>query len=682
MSQVAKDDDKGESFRSDHRLIEAYLEATKLDEEGLEVLCPSYAELSEISNRYDQKELIGKGGVKEVSRTYDNRTQRWIAMAQLREDRGPEFYDLFVNEAWLTASLNHPNIIDVHDVGIDSSGRPFFTMDLKGNTTLSDLIKGGDRSQRYLLQDFLKICDAVSYAHSKQIIHLDLKPDNVQTDAFGEVLVCDWGMGKSVSQADEYSDVALCSELRDNMTLVGEVKGSPGYMAPEQVEQHEEKDHRTDVFSLGAILYAILTGEPPFTGNTQQVLNATSVGNVADPISKYPSRNIPASLAAVTLKALAKVPDDRYDSVKELRDDVERYLDGYSTNAEDRSFRREARLFVSRNKKPVLIASLSLILITVLSTLFIQQVDFLNQSVMVKSKLARKYASEAEVANDLYVEALDDSKQRQVALSNSLLSSVRNLKSKGVFDTPMKSIREAIVLAEHAKELDPNSKAARYQLFTLHLIQLNFAEALKYPLGANHHRSGYMTIAEAFPEFDYNKTKRPSLGRLCDFLEKIRKLEPNHSPVVERMISYDAALRSSEANYGKVILELVKYLNPDTEGIELENSGGSEFTLRSSEGIRLISDAGGSGECVLRYLKPRSLVLDVQGEFNLRSLNGLMIRELDISTCSSIKLKGDLSLFSIEKIVIDSSKHSAESLRKWIRCRKGFTIVEIDQLAN
>lgn len=115
------------TFKPDHRLIDAYEEATLLDEKGLEGLCPSYTELTEADTRYRDGELLGKGAVKEVYRTFNNHTKRWIAMARLRADRGAEFYDLFVHEAWLTASLSHPNIITVHDAGIDRDGRPFFT---------------------------------------------------------------------------------------------------------------------------------------------------------------------------------------------------------------------------------------------------------------------------------------------------------------------------------------------------------------------------------------------------------------------------------------------------------------------------------------------------------------------------------------------------------------------------
>ena len=677
MSLSPPTSEESEVYQNDHRLIQAYREATNLDPEGLEALCPSYVELSETETRYQDQELLGKGGVKEVYRAFDNRTRRWIAMAQLRSDRGQEFYDLFVNEAWLTSSLNHPNIISIHNVGIGEEGRPFFTMDLKGNTTLAKLISNGDQERNTLLRVFLKICDAMAYAHSQDIIHLDLKPENIQTDSFGEVLVCDWGLGKIVSDDEDEVTSTSTVELLDNMTLIGEVKGSPGYMAPEQIESDGHKDHRTDIFSLGCILHTILTGKPPFTGNRKAILKATSRGDVADPSERYPDLRIPPSLGAVTMKALAKNPDERYQSVSELKDDVLRYLEGFSTNAEESSFLREAVLFASRNRTPVIITSLSIIVLTVLSTLFIQKLDFLQQSIDEESQLAEQYAHEAEAATDKYHETVSKSKEEQIALARSLLTSVKGLKNRGIFDTPMKSIRQGLSLADHALVLDPDSEGVKYELFALNFICLNFKEALKYPLPKGHGRYGYMTLANAFPEFDYHRTKRPDTAKLSSFLSQAREIDPNHSAIIERIISYDAALRGSRDSYHPAILEFIKYLNPDTPDIELsKNPQEPEVILSTKESIRLIADPGGSEECVLRYLQLRSLKIASSAEFDLSQLNGLTIRRLDLSTCPNFTVSKQVSLPFLERLIINPETSSSGELHHWIQGAKEFQIID------
>ena len=679
MSDLVKDPKESDPYQNDHRLIRAYQEATNLDEDGLEALCPSYIELSEISIRYLDQKLLGKGGVKEVYRTFDKRTRRWVAMARLREDLGPEFYDLFVNEAWLTSSLNHPNIMSVYDVGVDSSGHPFFTMALKGNTTLAKVIASREQDRNTLLGIFLKICDAIAYAHSQEMIHLDLKPENIQADPFGEVLVCDWGLGKIISDDDEETLITP-TDLLDNMTLVGQIKGSPGYMAPEQIQSGARKDHRTDIFSLGCILHAILTGEPPFQGDFRSRIEATSKGDVGDLCESFPDLKIPPSLEAVTLKALAKDPVDRYQSVSDLQDDVQRYLEGFSTHAEETNFLREASLFISRNRTPVLIASFSLILLTVLSTLFIQKVDFLHQSVLEESQLAEQFETEAESANERYLDSLSKSKEQRIALSKSLIPSVRNLKSKGIFDTPMKSVREALALAELSYALDPELEAAKFQLFTLNFLQLNFKEALVHPLPESNIRYSYMSFARAFPEFNYNRSERPRIKKLCQFLEEARILDHHHSPVIERMISYDSAVRLSKNSYHMVILELLKYLNPDDLEIELEAPTQElGITLRIPRSIRLIADPGGSKECVLRYLELRSLVVECREEIDLHQFNGLAIQKLDLSRCAGLKLDKPLLLPSLDTIVVNSQTQSGEELRNLIQSSGHFQIMEADQ---
>jgi serine/threonine-protein kinase len=315
-------------YQPKRRLKGAYAEATLLNDAGLRALCPSYIELAGSSVRFQDSVLLGKGAVKDVFKTFNHHTQRWVAMARLREDRGPEFYDLFVHEAWLTASLNHPNIITIHDAGVDEAGRPFFTMDLKGKSSLANRIEQHkSEASRDLLQVFMKVCDAVAYAHSKGIIHLDLKPENIQADEFGEVLVCDWGLAKQVGEAVEGED-ELPRSLRpiDNMTLMGEIKGSLGFMAPEQVIPGSVKDRRTDVFALGCLLHLIVAGEPPFTGTPNEILEATRTGKVKPPRQKYPERHIPEALEAVIMKATARSPADRYASAETLRDEIFNFL--------------------------------------------------------------------------------------------------------------------------------------------------------------------------------------------------------------------------------------------------------------------------------------------------------------------------------------------------------------------
>ena len=200
-------------------------------------------ELISDSDRYSEWEEIGLGGMKKVYRVYDHKTSRYVALASLINTDNEEHKSAFLREARLTAMLEHPGIINLYDIGADSQGAPYFTLELKCGDSLDTVIKRIRQKETvYLerypltvrLEIFLRICEAIAYAHSRNILHLDLKPDNIQIGLFGEVQVCDWGLGKVIGQSEliEHSpDESLYEELTD-VTIFGEIKGSPGYMAP------------------------------------------------------------------------------------------------------------------------------------------------------------------------------------------------------------------------------------------------------------------------------------------------------------------------------------------------------------------------------------------------------------------------------------------------------------------
>ena len=148
--------------------------------------------LATATERYTHKELLATGGMKEIYKVYDTKMKRFIAMARLIPDSDEELAEVFLKEAALTASLEHPNIISVYDFGINENLDPFFTMELKVGESLDEIIDEEKADLNELLEIFVKVCDAISYAHSNNVIHLDLKPDNIQVGKYGEVQVCDW----------------------------------------------------------------------------------------------------------------------------------------------------------------------------------------------------------------------------------------------------------------------------------------------------------------------------------------------------------------------------------------------------------------------------------------------------------------------------------------------------------
>jgi tetratricopeptide (TPR) repeat protein len=274
------------------------------------------------------------------------------------------------------AQLAHPNIVPIHNIGVDAQGRPFYSMKLvKGRTLQAVLtsIRDGDASaikdyqRTTLLTIFRKVCDAMMFAHSKGILHRDLKPENIMVGEYGEVLVMDWGLAKVLGEQE--SDGAVNSRINDTgdygMTMEGEVMGTPQYMSPEQAEgMVAELDQRSDIYSLGGILYAILTLRPPIEGTTlDEVLTkvkngaiSTMVtgrggkGSVAVTAPSAMGAEIPEALQAVTFKAMSTDRSKRYARVELFAADIERYQSGFATQAEDAGAWKRMTLWVGRNK--------------------------------------------------------------------------------------------------------------------------------------------------------------------------------------------------------------------------------------------------------------------------------------------------------------------------------------------
>ena len=322
-------DDKQNDFKIDPRVKDFYHLAEDIDQVDASELNPSLHSLKSVHQRYQSHQLIAAGGMKEIFKVTDARAKRELAMAMLRTDAPEDLYDPFIHEAWLTALLAHPNIITIHDIGVNPYGKPYFTMDLREGDSLAELIgklHAGDPDalERYpreeLLQIFLKICDAMAYAHSNEVLHLDLKPANIQIGEFGQVLVCDWGMGKVRGRKDrmELDRQLLNPDLLSSITLYGELKGTPGSMAPEQVLKQDDLDERTDVYGLGSILYSLLTFLRPISGtDTRELLQKTRDGEIVAPMLRAPERTVPKALDAVVMKALAQASQSGSERLSE-----------------------------------------------------------------------------------------------------------------------------------------------------------------------------------------------------------------------------------------------------------------------------------------------------------------------------------------------------------------------------
>ena len=267
------------------------------------------ADWPDLGSRYEVRGRLGRGGMGAIYAAFDRTLGREVAVKVLdRADLDDAAAARLRNEAKILARLEHPGIVPVHDAGTLADGRVFCVMKRVRGARINEAL-ASDASIARRLDLFLRVCDAVAFAHARGVIHRDLKPDNVMLGAFGEVLVMDWGVAASLGEPEE----------------AGVVVGTPGFMAPEQAAGAVSADARVDVFALGALLEAMLPAP------------------------------MPRPLAAVARKARASNPDGRYGSVEALAKEIERFRNGEPVDAyRESAVERAARIY-ARYRVPIVL---------------------------------------------------------------------------------------------------------------------------------------------------------------------------------------------------------------------------------------------------------------------------------------------------------------------------------------
>jgi len=377
---------------------------------------------------------ISTGGMGSVLEAHDGKLDRTVAIKVMliEGDTNPSMRGRFLREARVLAMLAHPNIVPIHDL-VWEDGRPlFYSMKRVQGRTLQAILTDLRKEHPGVLRDyplerllliFRKVCDAVAFAHSKGVLHRDLKPENIMVGEFGEVMVMDWGLAKlldgsadTLFRMDERDDSGQECPRSFSATLHGAVLGTPQYMSPEQARGSiEEVDERSDLYALGGILYAILTLRPPIDGESAlEILAKVSRGEITNPtalqvrsgsrgkkfekgemleakrIRPLPhvrSGRIPPALSAVALKALRLEKSRRYETVTALISDLEAYLNGFATGAEEAGAGQQIRLLVMRHR--VVSASLAVLLLFGIGFVW---------KVMASERLARHSLATAQIA--------------------------------------------------------------------------------------------------------------------------------------------------------------------------------------------------------------------------------------------------------------------------------------------
>ena len=341
--------------------------------------------------RYQVAGEIARGGMGAVLRAVDCDIRREVAVKYLLDQADPRKKARFVEEAQVTGQLEHPNIVPIHELGVDARQRLFFSMKMVRGRSLQHVLTElrdepraaeKDYPPGRLLTIFVNICHALAYAHSRGVVHRDLKPANIMIGDFGEVYVMDWGLAKvlqgnvvvdkpsgviqstpSFDWAEAGGDgpssatVKTSRQAASDQTVDGMILGTPLYMPPEQAKGDVGRiDRRSDIYALGAILYEILTLQPPVDkqGGHLAILMRVSQGEIVPPEQRAPQRaragKIPRELAAVAMKALAFKPEDRYQTAESLRSDIERFVEGRSVSAKEDTNWEAIWKFAKRNK--------------------------------------------------------------------------------------------------------------------------------------------------------------------------------------------------------------------------------------------------------------------------------------------------------------------------------------------
>lgn len=624
-----------------------------------------YNTYQDFNERYIEIKEMASGGMKTISRAFDKKTNRYVAIATLKSTESSNFAP-FISEARLTAGLQHPNIIKVFDIDYHS-GCPYFAMELKLGDSLADIIKmlsggEGQYSSRYSLKSligiFVKVCDAVSYSHSMGVVHLDIKPDNIQVGEHGEVLLCDWGLAKYLGEVYDSKEPLLDQNFLSGQTLDRQIKGTPGFMAPEQILNKSEIGISTDIYSLGALLYNILTFLTPFKGSLDEILQKTVRGDFKAPIAV---KEVPSSLDAVVVKAMSVNIADRYSSVYELKKDVSKYLDGYSTSAENSSLLNELHLFYNRNKRVCLTVACSLFLILVIGSIFVSRIQAEKTRAQLSEK--RALASEKQAVEN-YSKYLEEKELADISLGNdptSVLAKVKEDFLSNYFKDPKKTVDETLSSLRRIEKSNDFEPGLYEFLGDVLFIRQEFDECYKLlQKGFGRDRTNNEPLfvgLEAIEDYKSNGQPAP----IPVLAKLIEGLGGDYNMQLLRMLYYDLSVRDHKQEHFQLMKLILKANNPQWDMKNfIYDSLTKTLTLKGEIKRLSIPDYGNSKlnkkyVSILSALEVENLVIRNSRLFRFDAGFGLNLKTLDLQGMR-IRFKSQLYGRKLtEKLIVTKS---------------------------
>ncbi|MCM2374506.1 serine/threonine-protein kinase [Aporhodopirellula aestuarii] len=649
------------------------ISADEIDEHSaLGDICPLYTAILKIEDRYQNPELIGRGGMKEVFRVYDAKTVRHVALAKPLPKFSHDQYDAFLREAHLTGRLKHPCIINLFDMDVDSEGRPFFTMEFKQGRSLRavlDELRHGRERDRFTLRKrlmlFMRVCEAIAYAHSQRVLHLDIKPENIQIGEFGETQVCDWGLGVVMPSDDSQHDSEVFLDPDLYGPLLDAVKGTPTYMSPEQKDRRARKTPQMDIYALGCVLCEVVT---------------------LDSISTFRKSRPPidSALLAMIDKATANTPADRYADVNCLQEDISRFLAGYSASVEQSSVLREIGLFWRRHRDVCAVALGAVTILLLCAAFFITQLRQKHQTAVaaradaerawiradteralatVAQKNAELAQRRAEDSLAMYVVEKNKSEERlkaqvqsAVALSDDLTSIP--LIPQDTFATTVELSMQHID-AVLSNEPPPESRVW-HKKFWLYFLKQDFPSATQL---LDEEKGVEPDLADFAREYN-EKVHTNNFLATPDFVQLISDLCHSsrfRAPLAEKMLIYDLQYPRPIEDRVKIVRSWVLINNHEPDDLEL-NYDAVTHALRLRGNVRslvrTLSSPWPPGVRVnlLYTLNPK--MLDVRGTkiSDLTELSDLDLIHLDIRDTKVTDLSPLVPSRSLRSVIVSAGQ--------------------------
>lgn len=629
--------------------------------------------LQERGARYSFIQKIAAGGMKQISRVYDKQVDRFVAMAQLLPTITQDFYEPFLREACLTARLEHPNIISVYDIGLDADKKPFFTMELKSGVSLASIIKAlkaGDPSfevqypPEMLLEIFVKICDAMAYAHSQGVVHLDLKPENIQLASFGEVTVCDWGLGRFLElKPSQSSQLRLHVDLLNTIPALGMACGTPGFMAPEQMTSGGVVSYQTDIYALGVILYTMCTLTEPDEHGPLELKAIVEACAHSDLVHNWLIQH--PGLRSVIRKCLAQAPEQRYASPADLGDEIRRFQSDLPTRAERASRMRKLHLFYKRNRRICRTVLAGMLLLCFILTVFIIVLQERDRRV----HSARMKAIEAE---QLYQQEQEHAGEVKREYSGALKFMHMQFAHVTNQSAPLDAYiyHEMIRRLRIAQQLNPNDTQNMAAHAIVLFILQRFDQAIELFQAAPNWAWDLRDLAE---KYRHKKQDSQALSAV-DFVRLIRELNlrsqrPSTIGLIEQLVCYDLNRRESLAERAQVVQELIRIYNPRWKKQIFEYVPETRHLSIGGENLWYLDRKHQMHQAIrpLRWLELHTLQLTHLQLKALTGFDGLSVARLDLTQLKADELSASSwPHFQLLGEVVVKGGHLSEEVRQKI----------------